>query len=125
MNEKLTNRVPVLMSGSEIKAIDDWRFAHRIGSRGEAIRRLAARGLQPASADAVGVELTKTPMPPDPQVWDKEAPNATEALNVRISARVKRQIECLANQPGDQRTTLRQIVEDALRQYVRPRGFPG
>jgi hypothetical protein len=38
-------RVPLLMSQSEVKAIDDWMFAARIRSRGEAIRRLCQIGI--------------------------------------------------------------------------------
>ena len=33
-------RVVVMMSQSELQAIDDWMFANRLRSRGEAIRRL-------------------------------------------------------------------------------------
>lgn len=33
-------RIPILMTESEVGAIDDWMFANRIKSRGEAIRRL-------------------------------------------------------------------------------------
>lgn len=39
------NRVVMMMSDAELKAVDDWRFKHRIGSRGEAIRRLASEGI--------------------------------------------------------------------------------
>lgn len=33
-------RVPIMMTPSELEAIDDWMFKNRIRSRGEAIRRL-------------------------------------------------------------------------------------
>jgi hypothetical protein len=33
------------MTPSEVKALDDWAFANRIRSRGEAIRRLIEVGL--------------------------------------------------------------------------------
>lgn len=39
------NRVPIMMSEEELSAIDDWRFANRVATRSEAIRRLAASGL--------------------------------------------------------------------------------
>lgn len=42
----------LLMTPSEVKAIDDWRFANRIGSRGDAIRRLCEIGM---GVDQVGV----------------------------------------------------------------------
>ncbi len=41
-----TERVPMHMTKSEVEAIDDWRFARRIGSRSEAIRQLVALGLR-------------------------------------------------------------------------------
>lgn len=34
------HRVPIMMSDEEIHAVDDWRFANRIATRSEAIRRL-------------------------------------------------------------------------------------
>ena len=41
MSEELKDqRIPIMMSPSEVKAIDDWMFANRIKSRAEAIRRL-------------------------------------------------------------------------------------
>lgn len=39
------NRVPIMMSEEELNAIDDWRFANRVATRSEAIRRLAASGI--------------------------------------------------------------------------------
>ncbi|MGR9427736.1 hypothetical protein [Rhizobium leguminosarum] len=38
-------RIPVMMTASEVTAIDDWSFENRIRSRGEAIRRLCQIGL--------------------------------------------------------------------------------
>jgi hypothetical protein len=46
--EKKTERVTTMMTPSEVKAIDDWSFARRIRSRGEAIRRLVEMSLQTA-----------------------------------------------------------------------------
>jgi len=46
--EKRDEKVPVLFTPSELKEIDDWSFDQRIRSRGEAIRRLIALGLQVA-----------------------------------------------------------------------------
>lgn len=45
VDELKDQRVPIMMSEDELKAIDDWRFANRIASRGEAIRRLCQIGL--------------------------------------------------------------------------------
>jgi hypothetical protein len=43
--EKKTERVTTMMTPSEVEAIDDWSFARRIRSRGEAVRRLVEMGL--------------------------------------------------------------------------------
>lgn len=43
--EKRESRVPVMMSSAELTALDDWRFANRIATRAEAIRRLIAMTL--------------------------------------------------------------------------------
>ena len=43
-----TERVQILMSAADLKAVDDWAFAQRLRSRGEAIRRLMELGLQAA-----------------------------------------------------------------------------
>jgi hypothetical protein len=45
-DELKDQRVHLLMTASELKAIDDWSFAERIRSRGEAIRQLIALGLK-------------------------------------------------------------------------------
>lgn len=42
-------RVPILLTPSELKEIDDWSFDRRIRSRGEAIRQLIALGLEAAA----------------------------------------------------------------------------
>lgn len=39
-DEPRQNRIPFMMSDTELAAIDDWRFENRIGTRAEAIRRL-------------------------------------------------------------------------------------
>jgi hypothetical protein len=39
------NRVPIMMSDDELKAIDDWRFENRVATRSDAVRRLAQYGL--------------------------------------------------------------------------------
>jgi hypothetical protein len=44
--EKKTERVTIMMAPSAVDAIDEWSFAHRIRSRGEAFRRLAEMGLE-------------------------------------------------------------------------------
>jgi hypothetical protein len=43
-----------MMTASELKAVDDWSFSHRIRSRGEAIRRLIALGLKAAAVKKSG-----------------------------------------------------------------------
>ncbi|MHA6731410.1 hypothetical protein [Devosia sp. A369] len=39
------NRIPIMMSNEELTAIDDWRFANRVATRSEAVRRLCKIGL--------------------------------------------------------------------------------
>jgi small-conductance mechanosensitive channel len=43
------NRIPIMMSHEELAGIDDWRFAYRVATRSEAIRRLCriALAVQP------------------------------------------------------------------------------
>lgn len=43
-NELKDQRIPIMMTEAEVKAIDDWSFENRIRSRGEAIRRLCKIG---------------------------------------------------------------------------------
>lgn len=38
-------RVPIMFSAEELEMIDDWRFANRIGTRAEAVRRLVTAGM--------------------------------------------------------------------------------
>lgn len=45
---KLDQRVPIMMTSTELAALDDWRAERRIWSRGEAIRQLVAEGLEAA-----------------------------------------------------------------------------
>ncbi len=50
--ERRDEKVPVLFTASELKVIDDWSFARRIRSRGEAIRQLIQFGLEVTSENA-------------------------------------------------------------------------
>ena len=43
---ELSNRVVVLLSDEMLKALDDWRWANRVSSRGEAIRVMVADALE-------------------------------------------------------------------------------
>jgi hypothetical protein len=45
-------RVIIPMSAAMVEAIDDWRFANRIPTRAEAIRRLLELGLDAAPKQA-------------------------------------------------------------------------
>lgn len=44
-NELKDQRVVTMMSSADLEAIDEWMFANRLKSRGEAIRRLCKIGL--------------------------------------------------------------------------------
>ena len=43
---KRTEKIQFMLNDEEIRAIDDWRFEHRLPSRAAAIRELLSRGLQ-------------------------------------------------------------------------------
>jgi metal-responsive CopG/Arc/MetJ family transcriptional regulator len=43
---KRTERLQLMLDDHELKAIDDWRFEHRLPSRAAAIRELIRRGLK-------------------------------------------------------------------------------
>ena len=58
-NEPRDQRVPVMMSASELKEIDDWRRRQdELPSRSEAVRRLIALGLA-IEGERPGVRLRK------------------------------------------------------------------
>ena len=38
-------RLQIMLTGEELKALDDWRFARRMPSRAAAVRELLKRGL--------------------------------------------------------------------------------
>jgi hypothetical protein len=42
---KRTEKLQLMLNDEELRAIDDWRFAHRLPSRAAAIRELLRRGL--------------------------------------------------------------------------------
>ncbi len=42
---KRSEKLQLLLDEEELKAIDDWRFAHRLPSRAAALRELLRRGL--------------------------------------------------------------------------------
>jgi len=71
--ELKSERIQVLMTPSEVLAVDDWAHQNRIKSRGEAIRRLTEMGLSGESASGaadllkelrsmVGMELSQEEM---------------------------------------------------------------
>ena len=58
-DEPIDQRVALVMRASELREVDDWSFAHRIRSRGEAIRRLIKLGLE-TSAEREGGPAKKS-----------------------------------------------------------------
>ena len=44
-NEKRTEKLQIMLGETELKAIDEWRFEHRMPTRAAAIRELLRRGL--------------------------------------------------------------------------------
>lgn len=51
MEVKRSVRLQMMMTLAEVIAIDDWRFANRIGNRADAARRLTKMGLQFSKAE--------------------------------------------------------------------------
>jgi hypothetical protein len=49
-DEYKTERLQLMMSPSELAAIDDWRYSHHIPSRAEAVRLLIQRSLDAENA---------------------------------------------------------------------------
>jgi len=47
-------RLQIMLTGEELEALDDWRFARRMPSRAAAVRELLKRGLA-----AEGVEIAE------------------------------------------------------------------
>jgi hypothetical protein len=39
------DRLQIMLNAEEVRALDDWRFAHRMPSRAAAVRELLKRGL--------------------------------------------------------------------------------
>ncbi|MGA8770975.1 MAG: hypothetical protein WB610_11465 [Rhodomicrobium sp.] len=60
--EPKDKRVPLVMTASELKAIDDWSFERRIRSRSEAIRQLVALGLKASAEEQQAVEESAASM---------------------------------------------------------------
>lgn len=51
------NRVPIMLSAQELQQIDDWRFANRVATRSDAIRRLTQIALAfDAKADEIAAK---------------------------------------------------------------------
>lgn len=64
---KRTEKLQLMLSDEELKAIDDWRFENRLPSRAAAIRELISRGLhteefkEPPEGKSSGVFTVVTP----------------------------------------------------------------
>jgi hypothetical protein len=105
------------------EAIDDFRFQNRIKSESETIRRLIERGIkrsEPASPLA-STEETRLPTLPGPYPWEKSnLENVLKAMNVSLPARLKMQLDWLANQSASagNAVTLRSMVTEVLTNYV-------
>ncbi len=64
---KRTEKLQIMLSDEELRAIDDWRFQNRLPSRAAAIRELISRGLhteefrEPPEGKASGAFAVVTP----------------------------------------------------------------
>ena len=65
-DEQKTERVQLLMTPAEVRAIDDWSFEHRVRGRSEAIRRLIEAGLHAGNAPVPKATRMKKAAPAKP-----------------------------------------------------------
>jgi hypothetical protein len=59
--EPKDKRIALVMTASELKAVDDWSFERRIRSRGEAIRQLLALGIKASTEEEKQAEKPAKP----------------------------------------------------------------
>jgi hypothetical protein len=128
MTQALTERLHVLISPEELRAVDDWGWAQRIRSKGEVVRRLIQRGLKPDARPEPTKATETTPAAPARKAvrpeggfkWETVAQTETGALNVKIPLRLKLQLDWIVRERRDAReeTTQRRVVEDLIQEYV-------
>jgi hypothetical protein len=80
------NRVVMMMSDAELKALDDWRFDQKIASRGEAVRRLIAVSTTSKASGLKGLP------------WIFQKPN-TGLNNLNLSGQVVGEAYRIENKP--------------------------
>lgn len=119
MNTHKNVRLPLMVSDQESDAIDAWRYANKIPSRAEAIRRLIERGLRPdptpASPPASGpINLTRTRPYPASEIAATPA-KLIKGMNVRLPERLKMQLDWLAEA---RKMKLREQVDGLLQRGV-------
>jgi hypothetical protein len=112
MAAEKTKRVLLLMTPSELQALDDWRSANQVWSRGKAIRELVERGIKPA-ANAAGPQAIE-PRPnqasaPRVDVPETAEPSPTQAQALRArapSSKVKRVVAAHDRSAGSARSDM-------------------
>jgi hypothetical protein len=60
MDSSRGERLQIMLTEDELKAIDDWRFIHRMPSRASAIRDLLKRGLAAEGVVVAGAGAKST-----------------------------------------------------------------
>lgn len=78
-------RIPIMMTPSELEAIDEWSFKNRIRSRGEAIRRLCQIGITQAERDELMTRSIDDIGDGIADLVKKSAPDAFTDLKSEIS----------------------------------------
>ena len=71
-------RLQIMLTQDELKAVDDWRFTRRMPSRAAAVRELLRRGLA-----AEGVVVNDSTRSKDFSVIDEESPSQREGARSR------------------------------------------
>src|SRR5581483_579734 len=83
MPEDRVERLQVMLSAEEAKALDDWRFAKRMPSRAAAIRELLRRGLAAEGFDTAqaGQRSSDYGVISTPQVMDGQGVDGIDRVD--------------------------------------------
>ena len=131
VNPAVLIRKLVSLPHAMVRAIDDYRFQHRIKTESGTIRHLIERGLKRSGAvlSQAGEENGRPPSP-GPYPWERAGLEDTvRAMNMDVPARLKLQLDWLVNQGGaaGKPVTLKGLVipvlQDHANRELRARGI--
>ena len=85
MAEELKDqRISIMLTASELKELDDWSFAKRIRSRGEAVRQLIHSGL---AARPILLDVQKMLISLRPVGGDSDLDAHIEAIHAALNSK--------------------------------------